>query len=239
MGKSPAFQFYVKDWLSDPQLRLASPSTKGIWIDLLCYMWSAPEKGKLDLMPENFSKLTGAKNGDVELFISEAQAYNFCDISVTDNGNLQIYNRRMYREEKDRENNRLRQKRYRDKHHRNAKVTPLSPTPSPTPTPTTKKKACAWPKDFVLTDTLKKYAIDNGIHPDKVDAFFDDFHDWAKSKGATYVDWEAAFRTRVRKAPDMGKHFMVENKKIPEDEKIKTGSDLAAQRYQKWKENNL
>jgi len=226
MGKAPAFQFYVKDWLSDPQLRMASLSTRGIWIDLLCYMWSAPERGKLEIMQQKFARLIGADNGEVELFIDEAQAFDFCDISVTGNGTLQIYNRRMYRESKDRENNRLRQQKYRDKKQDNAKITPPSPSPTPSPTPHTKKKECAWPKDFTLTEKMRSYAKTKGIV--KVDAFFDDFKDWAAAKGATYKDWQAAFRTRVGKAPEYGKQFMGENS----EEREKTNAKLAEYRRQ-------
>ena len=39
MGKAPAFQFYARDWLTDPELKMVSYQTKGIWIDLLCIMW--------------------------------------------------------------------------------------------------------------------------------------------------------------------------------------------------------
>lgn len=134
MGKAPAFQFYVKDWLSDPQLRLASPSTRGIWIDLLCYMWEAPERGKLIISNEGLMKLTGANNGDIEQFFKEANQLSFCDICVTNNGMSQICNRRMYREAKSKEYNRLRQKKYREAHPSNGKVTPPSSTPTPSST---------------------------------------------------------------------------------------------------------
>jgi len=135
LGKAPAFQFYVKDWLSDPQLRMASPSTRGIWIDLLCFMWWQGKVGKLELSNAEITKLTGANNGDVELFIKEALKYNFCDISVTSNEVSQIYNRRMMRECKHRESNRKRQKKHREKGQSNRTVTPPSPTPSPSPPP--------------------------------------------------------------------------------------------------------
>ena len=83
-------------------------------------------------------------------------------------------------------------------------------------------KACAWPSDFSLTDKMKTYAIDKGIASNKVNAFFDDFRDWAAAKGATYKDWQAAFRTRVGKAPEYGKQFMGENS----EEKEKSNKKL-------------
>lgn len=37
-GKSPAFQFYMGDWMKDGALGMCEPATRGIWIDLLCTM---------------------------------------------------------------------------------------------------------------------------------------------------------------------------------------------------------
>ena len=97
-----------------------------------------------------------------------------------------------------------------------------------------KKKACAWPKDFKLTEDMKTYAKDKGISPSKVDAFFDDFHDWALSKGATYKDWAAAFRSRVAKAPEYGKQFLAATRELEPD--IKISSELADQRFKRYLE---
>lgn len=43
----PSWQFYPKDWLTDTGLRMCSWEAKGLWIDLLCYMWFAPIRGSL------------------------------------------------------------------------------------------------------------------------------------------------------------------------------------------------
>jgi len=45
--KAPAFQFYPADWLTDPSLRLCSAETRGVWIDLLCFMFLSSEPGYL------------------------------------------------------------------------------------------------------------------------------------------------------------------------------------------------
>lgn len=39
MSKSPAFQFYPKDWLSSQKISLMSPAEEGAYIRLLCYCW--------------------------------------------------------------------------------------------------------------------------------------------------------------------------------------------------------
>lgn len=131
-GKAPAFQFYVRDWLADPQLKMASFSTKGIWIDLLCYLWEAPERGMLKGSVTQLERLIGANHDEFGLFLAEAKDLSFCDISVTDNKIVTICNRRMFRDEKDRKNNRMRQSKHREKRKSNAKVTPPSSTASST-----------------------------------------------------------------------------------------------------------
>ena len=115
-GKAPAMQFYVREWLSDPQLRQADPATRGIWIDLLCFMWDAPRRGIIQAEYSKLALMVAVKPEQLDFFIKEATELRFCDISVTDIALSQIVtitNRRMFREDIDRENNRLRQSRYR------------------------------------------------------------------------------------------------------------------------------
>ena len=40
MSKSPAFQFYVKDWLASTKVRLMSHAERGAYMDLLCHTWN-------------------------------------------------------------------------------------------------------------------------------------------------------------------------------------------------------
>lgn len=41
MNKSPAFQFYAKDWLSSPKIALMPPQYEGAYIRLLAYCWDS------------------------------------------------------------------------------------------------------------------------------------------------------------------------------------------------------
>jgi len=41
--KSPAFQFYPKDYLTDPKVVMMSPDQRGGYMHLLAYMWLEPE----------------------------------------------------------------------------------------------------------------------------------------------------------------------------------------------------
>lgn len=139
-GKAPAFQFYIKDWLSDTQLKMAEHSTKGIWIDMLCYMWEAPERGELQGTKKQLMQLVSATESDFDQFVNDAQQLCFCYVSVTDHGIITVRNRRMYREEKDKKNNRERQQRFRDKQKDNGEITHPSSSSSSSPTPNTLKK---------------------------------------------------------------------------------------------------
>ena len=156
-GKSPAFQFYVKDWLSDPELQKAHPTTRGVWINLLCYMWDAPERGKLETNERDLCQLGSCLPEDVKLFLSDVKRLNFCDFSVTchknvtsGHGDVTLKNRRMRRDDKYRIKARKRKEKQREKERDVEEINKLSrtghepvtqngnhtPTPTPTPIPT-------------------------------------------------------------------------------------------------------
>lgn len=135
-NKAPAFQFYVKDWLSDPQLGFCSPSTRGIWVDVLCFMYWENGKGVLQATDQKWAQLCRCTLQEFKLFFNEATKYRFCDISevvTNDNRIITIMSRRMVREYNDKEKNRLKQARYRKRQKGNQKITLHSPSPSPFP----------------------------------------------------------------------------------------------------------
>ena len=153
MGKAPAFQFYVKDWLSDPELRLTSLLSRGAWIDCLCFMWENSKRGLLTATPLKFSRLISGSLEETLHFLNEINEYEFGDIEVGKNTTfpltesdcntkVTIKNRRMYAEYKDKQNTRLRVRKHRKKRDVtkkkqkcNTNVTVTSPSPSPSPTP--------------------------------------------------------------------------------------------------------
>lgn len=55
MNKSPAFQFYPKDWLSDANVRVMTHEQRGIYIDLLCHCWL---EGSIPSSLEILSRIT-------------------------------------------------------------------------------------------------------------------------------------------------------------------------------------
>ncbi|WP_243546185.1 YdaU family protein [Pseudodesulfovibrio tunisiensis] len=108
--KAPAFQFYVRDWLSEPEVRRLSLASRGIWIDILAYMWLEEEQGKLEAGIPELARMCGASESEIEAFLREAERVGLCSVSRFCPGdvpacpeNVQLVSRRMHREWKDRE----------------------------------------------------------------------------------------------------------------------------------------
>ena len=47
MSKLPYMQFYPDQWMTEAGLRACSLAARGLWMDLLCHMWKATERGVL------------------------------------------------------------------------------------------------------------------------------------------------------------------------------------------------
>jgi len=115
----PSFQFYPKDWLAEPGLRMCSVAARGAWIDLLCCMWAAPVRGVLaygtaagtgngpeeanakqtpskrkQSESKTVARIIGTSEADAAALIAELEEHGV--VARHDNGCL--YNRRMYRE---------------------------------------------------------------------------------------------------------------------------------------------
>lgn len=131
-SKQPAFMFYSGDWLKDPALQACSPSTRGIWINFLCHMWEAKERGILRGTVEEFCRLGRCTPEEFSLFLEDAHHHHFANFFGARNANvtdchkkITVINRRMRKEEKARQANKKRQQQHRDR-KRNANVTPYS-----------------------------------------------------------------------------------------------------------------
>lgn len=44
-NKIPMMPFDTSDWLRCPELKVLPPDLKGLWMDMLCYMWESVERG--------------------------------------------------------------------------------------------------------------------------------------------------------------------------------------------------
>jgi hypothetical protein len=105
VAKLPFIKFFPRDWMGDDRLRLCSVAARGLWIDLLCLMHSAPRRGYLQtatgspLPLEQIARMAGCSTDEATRLISELKDAGVCDCS--EHG--MIYSRRMVREEGKRE----------------------------------------------------------------------------------------------------------------------------------------
>lgn len=117
MSKLPAFFFYPKDWLCDVQLRMCSQAARGVWIDLLCVMFNASNRGVLDNpdgTPWSDEEICGAIAGGTGAnlkFLAELLEKGV----ASRNSRGAVFSRRMVRDEQERQADRKRMNRFREK----------------------------------------------------------------------------------------------------------------------------
>lgn len=118
-NKLPAFQFYPGDWFKDQDLRRCSLAARGLWIDLLCYMWQCPERGVLNWSDEDL----GHAFGNVTLALQLVTELISKGVTERDSRGYLI-SRRMVRDEQERQQTRARVNKFRKLSNRcNADVT--------------------------------------------------------------------------------------------------------------------
>ena len=221
MGKAPAFQFYVRDWLSDPQLRMVSHQSKGIWIDLLCYLWESPDRGKLEGTDQQFIKMIGCSKEEWEQFYQDANVTKFADVTNS-NGYVTVCNRRMFREEKDRRDTRLRVQKHREKKSSNGSsndsVTPpssSSSSSSPLKKERNSKRKSLIPEDYKLTQEHIDYAVSKGV-TENIRGIFEGFCIYHRKQGSKFVNWFAAWQTWIRKKLEFDKQNYIAKAQEPD-----------------------
>jgi hypothetical protein len=144
MGRLPAFQFYPSDWLADRAVGRLSLASRGIWINLLCFMSEGEPRGTITGTSEQLARMVGATITEFQTFLDEAEQTSLCDFlahptghgeggrfihrgatvsrkpNAEPNANQTLCNRRMARDEKARQANANRQRRYYEHHKPNA-----------------------------------------------------------------------------------------------------------------------
>ncbi len=125
MDKLPWMQFCTGDWLKDPQLSMCLPATRGIWADAIAAMHENGRCGTLSGTPDQLVRVLRCDVPALLAAVDDLQSTGAADVTHR-NGQITLTNRRMQREAKSRELNRLRQLRYRSDQKNNAPVTPMS-----------------------------------------------------------------------------------------------------------------
>ena len=114
MGKLPAFQFYPGDWIQDT--RILTPATRGLWIDILCFMWRSETRGEISGSLAQLARILSCTEAECEAALTELNCTKCADVTFCNgdgNAFVTVKNRRMIREDKDRKSTRYRVKRFR------------------------------------------------------------------------------------------------------------------------------
>src|ERR1700676_3461957 len=114
MGKAPASLFYWGDFIRDPDLRRCSNAAVGVWIRCLCLMFDAERKGVLEThetpwTDEEIALAVGGRFDETMNAITELVTKGVA--SRNERGALM--SRRMYRDEKTRDDTKKRVQKFR------------------------------------------------------------------------------------------------------------------------------
>jgi uncharacterized protein YdaU (DUF1376 family) len=118
MGKYPYAQFYYADFIQDTEM--LSPEAVGCWVRILCQMWHK-RAGTIEGNISMFSRLLKIDKSKTNEILCELLRQEIADICKKPNGDITVTCRRLQKEYKALENNRMRQQNYYNKRKPNAK----------------------------------------------------------------------------------------------------------------------
>lgn len=93
--------FDTRDWLCCPELKVLAPDVRGLWLDMLCYMWESPERGvmvkpTLELYTKReIVRMVGLDSEGTGRWLDSLIEAGVCGVRADG----AIYSRRMVREE--------------------------------------------------------------------------------------------------------------------------------------------
>lgn len=96
----PYMPFYVGDWLKAPDIQCLPYELKGIWFEMLCYMWESKERGVLNYSKEELSRLLRMDLVLLEQKLNELLKFGIYSVRANDGA---IFNRRMIKDQNIRE----------------------------------------------------------------------------------------------------------------------------------------
>lgn len=98
----PAFQFYPKDYRNDQNLAACSLAARGLWMEMLCIMFQAPQRGCLVYLDAHdvvrpveasrLGRMVGCGVDEIQGLLDELKREGVCSVEPS---NGVIYNRRM------------------------------------------------------------------------------------------------------------------------------------------------
>lgn len=194
-------KWYPADWINDT--RELSPEAKAAWIDILCLMWNAPERGVWKGSYEQFARATGLPWEIAPRVVTElshkTSRVTFRDSEVT------IENRRMVNQEIDYKDNANRQAKFRSKRTSNEKVTDKTLDSSRllniTKTTTNTLAQAPKPPSFTkpLLEEVRTYVTASSLTVD-ASQFLDHYEANGWRVGRSLMkDWKAAVRNWDRR----------------------------------------
>lgn len=160
MAKAPAFQFYPGDARRDAELHMMTFQSRGVWWEMLCCMWDARERGKLEGSREQLCRLLGCTCEELERAVTELSVTKTADVTFC-NDVVTVINRRMYREDRSRLKAKERVKRHREKLSGNADITDASSSSSSSLKDSSKEQGFTLPKlDEIINSAPPKIKTD-------------------------------------------------------------------------------
>lgn len=233
--KRPSFQFYPGDWQRDAALRSCSMAARGIWIEVLCLMHAAEPYGVLVLNGKpidsaHLARIVGAREKEVARLLAELEAVGV----FSRDAEGRIFSRRMVRDERVRsaraEGGKLGGNpallgtakvigEVGDKVDDKVNLPPnLQPTPSSSSSsssskaragngskPAKRERGTPCPQAIDVSDEMAQWAANLGVPADSIHAETERFLLHHQSKGSTFEDWNAAWRTWMHKAVEFAR----------------------------------
>ncbi len=135
---------------------------EGAWIRICCKLWWSEKRGELKRDIFQWAKILRVFEQDAKRILDYIKKWEIGDVVTDGNGSVTVISRRMKRDEKDRELNMLRQRRFKEKAKGNGSVTPpvtvksqLSSSSSSSSSSNKEKKYIKKSDDFEWIETLR------------------------------------------------------------------------------------
>jgi hypothetical protein len=246
----PWEKFWYDDWKADPALARCRPSSRGVWIDALCFLWHEGV-GEYTAEAEEWAVICRCKVDVFMAAVGEFERYKVCDVTVEgegSNSHVTLKCRRLSRESKKREQNRLRVQRHREMKAKREPVTPpvtrdararpeaqkprspeaISPTPKPSRVPAGpleyppefEELWGAYPRPVGKKAAFAKCRVKlkEGATWERLIAAAENYAKWARDNGK-----EQTFLKHARTFYGPQDHWEEWVEDIPEGEKPKSG----------------